>query len=237
MLTALPVAPPPVPSGPGLRTPIARTERGGRQRLSWERGSAQALSGVPVSGGPAIFGCLLAILGGVGAVGRGLEPVQGRLLPLFAGVVTTRGSPITGLDQVGPVTGAEVTVAATPVPIDPSAASVERGILDRNLPSRQVTQFRRQVPCPGLGVTMIRCDIPHDRPVQDLIDRRVPLATAPVPLVGDAIAMISGAVPWIGCGVPLVGHPIPLVRGALPLVRVSRSLNRSSCSVTSASEP
>ena len=195
----------------------ARTLRTERKQGPTRR--QDALNRVFIPRGPAVFGRLLAILGGVGPVGRGLEPVQGGLLSFFAGVVTTCGSSIAGLDQVGAVTGAEVTVAATPVPIDPSVAPVQRGILDRNPASLQVAQFRRQVPCPGLGVTMIRCDIPRDRPVQDLIDRRVPLAAAPVPLVGNAIPMISGAVPGICCGVPLVGHSIPLVRGTLPLAQ------------------
>ena len=82
--------------------------------------------------------------GGVGAVGRGLEPVQGGLSPLFAGVVTTCGSSIAGPDQVGALTGAEVTVAATPVPIDPSAAPIEGGILDRNLPSPLTRTFHQR---------------------------------------------------------------------------------------------
>src|SRR5689334_22894736 len=109
-------------------------------------GGQEPLCRVPVPGGPAvlggslaILGGLLAILGGLGAVGFGLEPVQGRLLPLCAGGVTTRRSSIAGLDQVGAVTGAEVTVAGTPVPVYLGPAPVERGVRDGDASGRQVT--------------------------------------------------------------------------------------------------
>jgi len=50
------------------------------------------------------------ILAGVGPVGLGLDPVQGRILSLIDSVFLTRGHPLPGLKQVGPVTGTEVPV-------------------------------------------------------------------------------------------------------------------------------
>ena len=84
---------------------------------------------MPVPRGSAVFGGLLAVLGGLGTVGLGLEPVQSCLLPLFARGVGTRRSSITSLDQVGAIAGAQITIASTPVPIDASPTTVGRGIL------------------------------------------------------------------------------------------------------------
>jgi hypothetical protein len=171
---------------------------------------------VPVPRGSVVFGGLLAVLGGLRTVGLGLEPVQGCLLPLFACGVATRRSSITSLDQVGAIAGAQITITSTPVPIDASLTTVGLGILDADHPDGPIAQFRRLVPCPSRGVTMISCHIPRYRPVQDRVDLGVPLDTALVPLVGDGVAMIGGAVPAIRSGVPLIGRSIPLVRRAFP---------------------
>jgi hypothetical protein len=176
-----------------------------------------AASSRAVPRGSAIFAGLLAVLGGLGTVRLGLEPVQGRLLPLFARGVATRRSSITSLDQIGAIAGAQITVTSTPIPIDASLTTVGRGILDGNHPGGPIAQFRRLVPYPSRGVTMISCHIPRHRSVQDRVDRGVALDTALVPLVGDGVPMIGGAVPAIRSGVPLIGRSIPLVRRAFPL--------------------
>ena len=167
--------------------------------------------------GSAVFRGLLTVLGGLGPVGLGLEAVQGCLFPLFARGVAARRSSIAGVDQVGAVAGAQVTITSTPVPIDASPAAVGRSFLDGDRPGDDITQVRRPVPCPGRGVTVISSHIPRHRPGKDLVDLYVPLPIAPVPPVGDGVPMIGGAVTAIRGSVPLVTQPITLVRGVLPL--------------------
>lgn len=193
---------------------------------------------MPVPRGSTVVGGLLAILGGPGAVGLGLEPVQRCLFTLFPGGVATRCGSVSRLDEVGAVTGARIAVTTAPLPIDRSPAAVVGGIIDGDHPRRQVTQFRRQVPCPCRGVTMVCGHIPRHRPVHDLVDLSVPLRTALVPLGGNGVAVVGravpaissvvavvgGVIPAIGSGVALVGCTVPALGSGLALVRHPISL-------------
>jgi hypothetical protein len=93
---------------------------------------ASGLFGIDVRDRLTVTGCLLPVLRGLAAVGLGLEPIQGCLFTLLRRGVTTSGGSIAGLDQIRAVTGARVTVLATPNPIDPSPPTVERGVLDQD---------------------------------------------------------------------------------------------------------
>jgi len=179
---------------------------------------------VAVLGGVPVFGGLVSVLGGLAAVGLGLEPIQSGLFALSCGGVTASRSPVAQFDEIGAVTAAEVPVAATPVSIDVGPAAVEGGVLDRGNSGRAVTQLRRHVAGPGRAVTMVRCDIPGDCPIQDVVDLGVPLRTAAISFIGDRVTLIGRTVPAIGGGIPLIRHLVAFGRHQIPFVRGAFSL-------------
>lgn len=189
------------------RRRCARAGLSGRRILG-----ALRLFRVDLFAGPAIVGGLLPVLGGLAAVGLGLEPVQGRLVALARCGVPTSRSPVAQVDQVSAVTGPGVTITGAPVPIDPRLGAVEGGILDRGRPRRLVPQLRGPVTQPGRGVTVICRHIPGHRPVQELVDLAVPLPTETISCIAYRVALIGEAVPAVGGGIPLIGCPVPLVR-------------------------
>jgi hypothetical protein len=174
---------------------------------------------VALSRGAAVGGGLFAVLGGLDAVGLGLEPVQGCLGALLGGGVTTGGSSIPGIDQVRSVTSAGITISAAPGSIDAGVTTVASSILHRHGAGRPVPLLSSQVTVPGRLIPTIRSDIPRHRFVQDVVDLGVPLGAAPVPFVGDDISLVGQAVPTVGRGVALVSHPVPLVSRPFPLAQ------------------
>jgi hypothetical protein len=192
---------------------------------------------VAVLEGVAVLGGLLPVLGGLAAVGLGLEAIQSGILAMSCCCVTTGRGSVAQVNQISAVTGAEVTVAATPVSIDVSRAAVLGGVLDRGHPGRPVTQLRRTVARPGRAVTMIRCDIPGHRPIQDVVDVRVSLRTAPIAFIGNPITPIGRTVPAIGRCIPLVGYPVPFGRRQIPFVRGAFLLGQPMLPLTSLPPP
>lgn len=110
---------------------------------------------------------------------------------------------------------------AAPDTVDARTTAVAVRILQRNHACLVVARLGCSVTLTGIGVALVRGDVPQHGPVEDLVDLGVPLGAGAVPLLGGDVPPISRSITAISHGVALVRVPVPLVGCPLALAQPS----------------